>query len=381
MNAPIESAVAEAAKAASAIDLARIDLKDVALAQFGTWRDALEKATQHFTTLVVEMPTQAKVDEYTSMRQRWINTPLAKARATSKALKSKLTSVSKDVGAELETIEAAWAVVDQLITPQIDARQAELDAEREAKAQAEAARKQAHLDKIAGIRAYLGHAQGLPSERISNGIGLVEAMAFGDDCEEFLAQYEAAKAETLEAMRRLLANVKAREDAEAQRLENERIAADLERHRRELAAQAAEIARQKAEQEAAELRRRVAETHAIVLTFPEPEAPPAAVPVETPAPAQEAAPAASLTPEQAWPLPSDPEPGPAAPEAPAAEPVLLSTGAINARYGWTMTADFIKARGISPKDNPKAKTGTYFDQADLPKLDAALIDYIRSLSA
>lgn len=380
MNAPVETAVAQAA---AALDLTRVDLRDVALAQFGDWQAEVDAAKQHFSTLVVEMPTQAKVDEYKSMRQRWINAPLAKARATSKALKSKLTTVSRDVGVRLDEIEVGWAAVDKLITPQIDARQAELDAEREAKAQAEAARKQAHLDKIAGVRAYLVHAQGLPSERISKGIELVEAMAFGDDCEEFLSQYEAAKAETLDAMRRLLADVKAREDAEAQRLENERMAVELERQRQELAAQAAEIARQKAEQEAAELRRRVAETHAIVLTFPEPEPEPqpAAELPASPAPAQEAEPVATLTLEQAWPLPSDPEPEPAAPAAPAAEPVLLSTGAINARYGWTMTADFIKARGISPKGNPKAKTGTYFDQADLPKLDAALIDYIRSLSA
>ncbi len=163
MNVPVETAVAQAA---AALDLTRIDLRDVALAQYGDWRAEVASAKQHFSTLVVEMPNQAKVDEYKSMRQRWINAPLAKARATSKGVKSKLATTSKDVGGELELIEAAWAEVDKLITPQIDARQAELEAEREAKAQVEAARKQAHLDKIAGVRAYLDHAQDLPSERI-----------------------------------------------------------------------------------------------------------------------------------------------------------------------------------------------------------------------
>lgn len=371
MNDRADTAIAQAAEA-GAIDLTKIDLLKVALAHFGDWKADTKAATEHFTTLVVEMPTQAKVDDYKSMRQRWINAPLAKARATSKALKSKLTSVSKDVGGELEAIEAAWADVDALITPQIDARQAELDAEREAKAQAEADRKARHEDKIATIRACVDRCEGLPSERIANGIAQVEGMTFGEDCEEFLAKYQAAQAETLTAMRNLHAQAAQREADELKRLENERIAAELAEQRAALERQAAEL-----------LAQRVAATHAIVLTFPEPEPAPAA-PVDAPAPAPVAPSVrAALTPERACPLPSDPPA--AAPSNPTAEQPaeveLMATGAVNARYGFVMTADFIKARGLEPQDNAKSKSGTWWAKSDMPKLDQALIDHIRSLSA
>lgn len=247
---------------ATAPDLAKIDLQAVALAQFGDWRSDVAAATKKLTGVVLDLSTQTKVDEAKSLRQRTVNTPIAEVRKVSKALKSKLASVSKAIGAEEEAAVIAWGAVGELLTPQIDKREAELAAERAIKAQGEDFRKALHLALIDRIKGYVEQAKGLPSERIAAGVALVEQLTFGDECQELLPQYQAAHAWTLDTLRTMLTEAQTREAAEAQRLENERVAADLAAQKQALEAQAAEL-----------LRQREAVTHAAVFTFPEPEAP------------------------------------------------------------------------------------------------------------
>ncbi len=260
--------IAEAAPALAVVataqpatpDLAKIDLKAVALAQFGDWRTETEAATKKLTGVVLDLTTQSKVDEAKSLRQRTVNTPIAEVRKVSKALKSKLASVSKDIGAEEEAAVAAWTAVGELLTPQIEKREAELAAERAVKAQGEAFRKALHLALIERIKGYVDQATGLPSERIAAGVTFVQGLAFGDECQDFLPQYRTAHAAALATLITMRDDAKAREDAEAQRLENERVAAELAAQKKVLEDQAAEL-----------LRQRVAVTHAAVFAFPEPE--------------------------------------------------------------------------------------------------------------
>jgi hypothetical protein len=212
-----------ATAAHTALDLAKFDLTDVALAQFGDWRAHVAGVTANLSTLALDLSTQAKIDEAKSLRHRLIGQPRAEARKVSKELKSKLAKVSKAIGAEEDAAVAAYDEAEKLITPQIEARQSALDAEKEAARAAEAARVQKHQDGIATIRSYLGMAKGLPSSRIALGIEKLRAMTFGAEWEEFAVEAANAQCQTIEALRQLLAQT---QEAEAKAAEQARIAAE-----------------------------------------------------------------------------------------------------------------------------------------------------------
>jgi hypothetical protein len=242
------------------IDLASIDLTDVALSGFGDWKAQVDQAKKKLKGLVLDMPTQAKVDEFKSLRQSLINVPRAEARKTSKTIKSKIAKTSKAVGEAEEQIVTAWDEAETLITPAIDKRQAELDDERARKAAGQAFRVALHNALIARINGYVEAAQGLASDRISKGVEFVEGLTFGAECQELKPKYEEAQQNTLVTLRKMLADTQASEAAEAIRLENERVTAELAAQRKVLDDQAAAL-----------LRQRVAATHAIVFAFPEPK--------------------------------------------------------------------------------------------------------------
>lgn len=232
-----------AAAAADALDLTKIDLKDVALAQFGKWREKSAAARKTLTGVQHDLSTQAKIDDAKSLRHRLINVPLADARKVSKALKSKLNTVSGEVGTELVKIEADYAEVALLITPQIEAREAEIAEEKRIAAEKEAERIAGIQAQIDIIRGYLAKAQApdMTSARIQKGVELVEAMVIGDEFAELKGAAEEAKRSTLAGMLNLRDLAKAREDEaarlEAQRIENDRIAAEQAAQAERLAAQ------------------------------------------------------------------------------------------------------------------------------------------------
>jgi hypothetical protein len=248
-----------------AVDLAKIDLQAVALAQFNSAHADAKKAAETLTGVVHDLSTSTKLAEAKSLRNRLINVPLADARKVSSGLKSKLTAVSRAVGAELEAIEKEFEKAATLITPQIEAREAEIAEEKRIAAEQEAARVEAHMANLAKLAepAERCRQPGMTTERIANGIKAVEAIAIDRTAwEEFADRAEEQKAVTLERMRALLATAQADEERErvaaAQRAEAERLAAmadELARQRAELEAKQAEaIAAAKAE-EAARLER------------------------------------------------------------------------------------------------------------------------------
>ena len=382
--------IAEAAPALAVVataqpatpDLAKIDLKAVALAQFGDWRTETEAATKKLTGVVLDLATQSKVDEAKSLRQRTVNTPIAEVRKVSKALKSKLASVSKDIGAEEEAAVAAWTAVGELLTPQIEKREAELAAERAVKAQGEAFRKALHLALIERIKGYVDQATGLPSERIAAGVTFVQGLAFGDECQDFLPQYRTAHAAALATLITMRDDAKAREDAEAQRLENERVAAELAAQKKVLEDQAAEL-----------LRQRVAVTHAAVFTFPEPEEEARAQQAEASKNTEAQQPQQVLKAEPVTADATDRGPaviesprggamgaGQAAAAAPAGEPATLKLGAIGERLGFTLTEAFVsEVLGIKPSG--KDKRAVMFKESDFPRICDALSRHIQKAKA
>lgn len=237
IEAPPSPQTAVAAAAAQALDLEKMDLRAIALSAYKPAREQAAEAVKALTSLVHDLSTQAKVDAAKSLRQRLINAPVADVRKLTKGIKSKLASVSKDVGAEEEAVLAEFAKAEKLITPQIEAREAELEAEREARIQAEAARKAKHeinLQRLSGA-AQRAREKGATSVDIANGIEALIAFQVGESWEEYRERAEAARKAAIEDLQKLHSEVRAREDQAAEnerlRLLAEQQAAELERLR------------------------------------------------------------------------------------------------------------------------------------------------------
>jgi hypothetical protein len=255
--APITPATAVATKPAVDIALQDVDLQKIALAHFDAPRAALVAATEKLTDVVHDLSTAGKLADAKSLRNRLINIPLAEARKVSATLKSKLTAVSKAVGAELTSLESGFEAAENLITPQIEARDAEVAAEKAEREAKEAARVSVHRANIATIAGYVAQLQGKTSEQILAAINAIDAIVIDPAAwEEFAVGAEVQKAETLEALQALFDRTKTAEDEaaarEAQRIENERVAAELAEQKRVMAEKQAELDRKLAAIEAAE---------------------------------------------------------------------------------------------------------------------------------
>lgn len=248
-------------------ELAKVDLRAVALAQFGNWRGDVAAARKTLTGVVHDNSTAAKLADLVALRNRLIRTPRAEVRKVSKAVKSRLASVSKDVGAEEDAAVAAYDDIEPLITPQIEAGQKRLDDEKAERDRLAAERELKRQAELAGITEFLERAnstEGMTAERVGKGIAMLEALTFG--AEDWIDPVAAAKvqAQTIEGMRQLQATLKAREDAaaqmEAQRQANERMAQQLAAQQAALDAQAATLRAEQARIKG--LQDRIAEIHA-----------------------------------------------------------------------------------------------------------------------
>jgi hypothetical protein len=190
-------------KTAAPLDLKKLNLTDVALAQFGDWRAEVATVRANLGKLALDLTTQSKVDEAKSLRHRLIGQPRADARKVSKDLKSKLTAVSRAVGEAETEIVKAWDEAEALITPQIDKRQAELDHEREQRARIERERVAALEAGVAKLQGYADAAIGQPAEKIARAIAALEVMLFPQErWQEFAARATAARARCSCAPRR-----------------------------------------------------------------------------------------------------------------------------------------------------------------------------------
>lgn len=238
------------------LDLRKIDLTDVALAQFGPWRAEVAKLKADNAKTVLDLATQSKIDEAKSLRQRTINAPKAEANKIAAALKSKFAATSKKVGAELEAILAGYDEAAANITLQIDAAQKVLDDARIERERIERERVAALEAKLAGLSVWIERckAPGMTSERIAAGIAMLDGTPLGDEWAEFKGRALARKIEILDVMSDMCLAAEAREyeaaRLEAQRIENERVAAEqraeaerLAEQQRLLAEQAAELQR------------------------------------------------------------------------------------------------------------------------------------------
>lgn len=408
---PIDAAPAAAVATVpeQALDLEKMDLRAIALSAFGPAHAQAAAAVAALTDVQHDMKTQAAVDNAKSLRWRLVGQPAADVRKLTKGIKSKLTAVSKAVGEEEERVLLAFSAADALITPQIDKREAELEADRQERARAEAERKQRHEDNLnriigAPVRARVGNAD---SASIADGINAMRAYVVTDSWEEYKDRAEDARVRALGELEALHTEVRAREEqaAETERLRvlAEQQAAELEALRREKAdrdarerAEAERVAAEKraadeaaarAEREAEERQRQEAialeaeRVQTLLEGTPDPRAEDRGMPDAT-----EAAPLPAFSvgikvdpitpvPEENWTYARRASISPPQPTV-AAEGATFKLGQIESRLGFGLTRQFVESLGFQPVGTVKA--AVLFAEADWPRLCDALVAHIQA---
>lgn len=390
-------------------------IRDAVLAQFKDAEVTITGLAEKYRDVAFDVATPKGMKEAVAARADLRDNGRLMVTKAETRIKGEVNDLKRVMGAEVERLVAIVQPVEKHVDDQIKAEEARKAVEKAERERIAAEKAEAHRAKIAKIRAAADNAKGIASERITNGIALVESLAFGDECENFLPEYEKAKAETLAAMRQHLADAQHREAAEAQRLENERIAAELAAQRAALEAQAAELKRQTEAAHAA----RVAITHGAVFSFPAPEpvvAPVAAGPIrdalargiaaefapttslvaannaakaaiaetsevqaaatECFAAIKEAEAAGAITPTQALRLAKSTA-AVVAEDAVAsaqAEPTLITTAQLGDLLGLPVQASLIESLGFTAIK--LKKPGTYWDQAKAQAIGKALIAHI-----
>lgn len=337
------------------------------------------------------------------------NGRFAVQRATAE-FKSQANAAKRAVDEMADRLVAIVRPREDEFTQAIDAREAELEAEKAERARIDAERVATLTAKVATIRGYVQRAAGASAEKIATGIAVIEAWTFpAETWQEFAPQAEAARTETLEALRRMHA---AAVQAEADRAERERLEAEAARLREQAAererAEAARMAaiREAEDKAAAEALAALAEAkraevgippsleqamvevvanmvieRAATVTTPggivadastcevlEPIRPddPGAEPAETPEPerqdVQDAVGVAEVNPH---PVHVDTKDEPA-----------VKLGDLNARLGFTMTEAFIVSRGVTPRRDGRA---VLVAESDLPTLADKLVERVREV--
>lgn len=250
MNAPTEAAHLAPAIAQQAA-VAELSIKDAVLAQFKAAELTITTLADKYRDVAYDVATPKGMKEAVAARADLRDNGRLFVTKAETRIKGEVNDLKRVMSSEVDRLVAIVKPVEDAVDAQIKAEEQRKAAEKAERERIAAEKAAVHQAKIAKIRAAADNAKGISSERIMNGIALVEGLTFGVECEDFLSQYQQAKEETLASMRSSLADAQAREAAEAQRLENERVAAELAAQRAALEAQAAEIARQQAHQEAA----------------------------------------------------------------------------------------------------------------------------------
>lgn len=235
-----------------------VTLKDAALVHFSALDAPLRALAERYRDVAFDVSTTKGLDAAKKARQDLRENGRFAVQRAEAAFKAAANDAKKAVEAKADELVAIVRPVEDSVDAQIKVREAAIEQERQERAIAEAARQQKHRDAIAVIAGYVAKADGLPSARIQAGLEYVRNIDVGADVfEDFAERAAEQKAVTIERLEAMLARTLAAEEAaqraEAQRIENERVAAELAEQRRQLAEQAEALRRAQMIAEAAKM--------------------------------------------------------------------------------------------------------------------------------
>lgn len=213
------------------------------LVAYKPYKAVIAELTQKYQGVQFDVETSKGLEAAKTARREILD-PVYATEKLRKQLKAPALEFSRRIDGDAKEIDTALRALAEPIEAQIKAREAAIEAEKEAKRQAEIRRQQEITSRISGIRDHITDAAGQPSAQIAQVLADLHAYVptldvFGDRAGE--AQL------VLDETRKRLAEMQAQaeqREAEAARQEAER-KAEAER----LAAERAELARQRAEQE------------------------------------------------------------------------------------------------------------------------------------
>jgi hypothetical protein len=371
------------------LDRAEISGTNV-IVEYSKTEAALADLRAKYSGVVFDLTTTKGDKEARAARLELVTlrTSLEKKR---KEFKAPALAFGKKIDSEAERVTAEIVKLESFIDQQIKADEDRRAAEKAERDRIEAERVKAIQDKITAIRGFVAKCQDISAERIANGIELVSKVDTGAHVFfEFADQAQAAKDETVKAMRDMLEAAKAREAeaarVDAQRLENERIAEQNRIQAEAMAKQQAELdkaaAAIKAEQDRLAEERQKAEAAAKIKADAE---------IAEQLEARRQAAAAIESAKQPEPARAQVEGNDilmlagelvAVPTAKPETPPTLKLGVIctrlsNGNPGLQVTADFLRGLGFEPAGRDRA--AVLYHEEDFQAIGRALIEHIESV--
>ncbi len=228
----------------------KVTVRDAALQPLNALAPGLHAVTERYRAVAFDLKTPKGLQAAKDARHDLRKNGRFLVQNTRDELKGLLNDAKTAVEAKAVELIAITQPREDELDKDIEAREAEVKAEKAEAARIAAERAQKQAEGVASIRAYLSRAQtaaDMTAERVGNGIKMLEAMTFAAD--DWLDPVAAANAqcETLEGLRTLQATLKAREEEsarlEAQRQQQEAERAELERQAAAMRAEQARIAR------------------------------------------------------------------------------------------------------------------------------------------
>lgn len=374
--------------------LALTDIKPHVLARFGDWRAPAAALVKKYEGVEFADLDTGKGYKALTAAIAEVRAPRFAAQAVDDAFPAEVKKLRASVAAEKDAIVGYLAATEAALVAQRDAHDKKVADEKAERERIEAERIEKHRAGIATIRGYVGLAAGRTAEQIAAGRMKVLAIMIGDEWQEFREEAEAALADTLARLQELHDATKAVEDAaaaaEAQRVEQARIAAEQAAEAKRLKDAADALAKQIADFQALQdaIKAEQAEKDAAARKAAEPAA---QTNIEG-RDSQHVLKAEAATPDatdRESPVTASPSVGsmgagqPADAGAIEAEPAdtrpPITTGTLCgilcAGLAGTITVDveFVRALGFAPAPKPAgSKGGTYWRAADVRPICAAL---------
>lgn len=353
-----------------------VSLKSAALTHFTAIEPNIRALAEKYRAVAYDVATTKGMDAAKKARLDLRENGRYAVQRAEKAVKDEVNDLKRVIATKVESLIAIVQPVEDHVHGQITAQEEKLAAEKAERERIEAERKAKHETGIATIRGYVAAAHGRSSEQIESGRTRLLGVMIGDDWQEYREQAEAALTETLATLQAMRDTAKAAEDAaaaaEAQRIEQARVAAEQAAEAKRLADAAADLQRQqraeaeRLEAERAELARQRAELEALRNPPPaEPEPAPVVDPVAPPAAVEKQVITVEL---------DDAPPA----EIPAPMPLpTLKLGAISTRLGFTVTANFLRSLGFEPAGRERA--AVMYHEGDFAGICDALIAHINTV--
>lgn len=219
MNTP-QTTTAMAAPSTGAVMAKPMSIKDTVLAQFKEAEAGLLEMANRYRDVVYDVATPKGMREAIAARAELRDDGRRAITRAEKKVKADVAELKDVMSQEVERLVAIVKPAEDAIDAQIKAQEKIKADEKAERDRVEAERVGTHRENIERLRSCLGRAEGQPLEAINGAIDTLNGLTFGAEWQEFAQDAQAARDNTVAGLRAMV-------QREEQRLENERLRAQL----------------------------------------------------------------------------------------------------------------------------------------------------------